>query len=103
MNYSNKKQDKKISKKNIEYMASSSSGSISIVSIIFIVFIYISVSVIYYQAYLRTNDFGPMYAVSWPFYLFFIGLKDSLIWLSDAFNKIGNDKILSQSTTLQLP
>lgn len=103
MDYSNKrKKDRKFSKKIIENMASTSSAT-SIVSIIFIVFIYISVSVIYYQAYLKTNDYGPMYAACWPLYLFFGGLKGSLTWFSDAFNKIGNDKMLLQSTTLQLP
>ena len=103
MDYSNKKKkDKKFSKKNIEYMASLGSSS-SIVSIIFFIFMYIGVSVIYYQAYLKNNDFGPMYAASWPLYLFFYGLKSSLTWFSDAFNKIGNDTMLLSSTTSQLP
>lgn len=100
MDYSNKrKKDKKSNKKIIENMSSTG----SVVSIIFIVFIYICVSVIYYQAYLKNNDYGPMYAASWPLYLFLNGLKGSLAWFGEAFNKIGNDTMLSTSKTLQLP
>ena len=102
MNYSNRRnKDNKYSKKNIEHMANV--NSISIETIIFLIFIYIVVSVIYYQAYLKGEDLGPLYAASWPLYLFFNVLKETFKWFKDAIKKMGDDTILLKSKTIVLP